>query len=166
MAKYGIVETSDLHATHAGHIYSVVDEANIMENGMVVKKGDLVEGELEIYAAEAPAAGDEVILVANPALIYDSKLAKDEANYFIEEGMPARAYQLIPTDRYCVSDYMITALAEEVVVGNYVTASADRKYTEVESLAGTEGFAARIRAIKVLTNEKRVLLEVVKNAAV
>ena len=43
--KYGVVETSKINATYlgGGHIFSVVDDAAAMENGMIVALGDQVE---------------------------------------------------------------------------------------------------------------------------
>lgn len=43
--KYGVVETSKINATYlgGGHIFSVVDDAAAMENGMIVALGDPVE---------------------------------------------------------------------------------------------------------------------------
>lgn len=45
--KYGYAESSALAATYGdAHIYSVVDDAAVLENGMLVKLGDLITDEI------------------------------------------------------------------------------------------------------------------------
>ena len=66
MARYGVVETTKI--TEPCFDFKAVND---IENGSVVKKGNIVTGEKAIYTAEVPAVTDEVYLVANPAWSYD-----------------------------------------------------------------------------------------------
>lgn len=174
--KYGIVETSKIRASYmgGGHIYSVVDEDNDMEQGSIVVLGEpYTKHGLEEYTVKTPTDKDGVILIADVALMYDqsSTEAQQEYYYVNVAGKSTRAYQLQAHDMFAVSSDMITALDEEkgVVDGNYVVASG-RKYTEVAkgSSMPTAGFVARIRytTVKGFTENavKMIMLEVLHNA--
>lgn len=172
--KYGYAESSDIMATNWGsHIYSVVDKENILENGMLVEKTDLVEAK-EIYGVKTPEAGSKVVLILTPALIYDQSTTEGQAEYYfyIEPGVAARAYALVEDDRFAIADYMVTTLAGQgkpAVVGNYLVANSNRKYTEVASASfdsSTYGFVAKIEAIEYKSNLTLYRLRVVKNVAV
>lgn len=170
--KYGVVETSKINATYlgGGHIFSVVDSAAAMENGTIVALGDPVETSgNEEYKATTPTKGSQVVLIANPALIYDQSttVGQAEYNYVIEAGKSARAYTLVPRDMYAISDYLITPVAAKVVAGNLVVAK-DRKYQEVAKGTATKdyGFAAKIRYTYIKSGVTMVMLEVLKNTEV
>lgn len=171
--KYGVVETSKINATYlgGGHMFSVVDDAAAMENGMIVALGDPVETSgNEEYKAATPTKGSQVVLIANPALIYDQSttVGQAEYNYVIEAGKSARAYTLVPRDMYGISDYLITkAAGEKVTVGNLVVAK-DRKYQEIaKATAVTDyGFVAKIRYTYIKSGVTMVMLEVMKNTEV
>ena len=168
--KYGYAESSDLKAVNAGHIYSVVDTVNTLENGMVVGLGEEVSGNPEVRQAVAPTKAGHVVLVLNPAVTYDQSTtaAAEEENYFVPAGTPARAYDLYAEDRFMVADYLITALSDNVVKGNYIVANtATRKYTEVAATGFTAadyGFYAKILDTVVKDNMTLVLVRVMKNA--
>lgn len=171
--RYGYAESSALAATYGdAHIYSVMDDENILENGMLVELVDLVTN--EIYTIKSPEAGSKVVLILDPAVSYDQSTTygQSEVFYYVKEGVPARAYNLIENDRYAIIDYLVTSLAGEgkpVVVGNYVVVDpATRKYTEVangEDLS-TYGFVAKIAAIEYKSGMTLYRLRVIKNQAV
>lgn len=159
VTKYGYAESSALAATHGdAHIYSVVDEDNILENGMLVVLDEMID--FENYSIKKPEAKDKVVLVLNVPIIYDQSttMAQADWNYFIPAGTPARAYSIIPTDRFAIADYMVETLAGEgkpAVKGNYVVAKNDGKYKEVASdgfQADQYGFAAKIVDITYKSN--------------
>ncbi|MGF6375107.1 hypothetical protein M2140_000141 [Clostridiales Family XIII bacterium PM5-7] len=169
--KYGYVETSALAATYGGgHIYSVVAD-EVLENGMLVTLGAVIDA--ENYKVETPDADSKVVLVANPALIYDqsTKAAQEEIYYFIEGGTPARAYDLMENDRFAIVDYLVTeplaGADQPVEKGNFLVCGTDRKYKEVAA-AGFDktavGFAAEIVEIVYKSNMTIYRLRVVKNA--
>ena len=174
--KYGYAESSALMATNWGaHMYSVVDEDNILENGMLVEKTDLVDAkDIEIYGVKNPEAGSEVVLILTPALIYDQSTTEGQAEYYfyIEPGVTARAYALVKDDRFAIADYMVTTLAgkgKPAVVGNYLVANSDRKYKEVAAEAfngSTYGFVAKLEAIDYKSNLTLYRIRVIKNTAV
>ena len=69
--KYGYAESSRLAATYGdAHIYSVVDAANPLENGMLVTLGDMIDR--ENYEVKTPTKGDAVVLVLDVILPYDT----------------------------------------------------------------------------------------------
>lgn len=72
-----------------------------IENGAIVGKGDLIEGETSIYKAEDDYT-DGVYLVANPAWNYEVYKATDrnEENYINKAGVSFRAYRLEKDMKY------------------------------------------------------------------
>lgn len=165
--RHFIVETSDVKATKAGHIYSVKDTENNMDNGELVKIDKLIAGEKEVFSVKKPAETDKgVVLINTPALMYDTSttLRSAEYNFYNEAGSVARAYELVAGDRFGVSIEAVTALSTAPVDGNYVVCDGNRKYKEKASLAGSEGFVAQIMFTKAFGNgEKRVYLRVIQN---
>lgn len=89
MAKYGVVETTKI-TEPCFDVKATID----VENGWVVKKGDIVTGEKAIYKAEVPATTDEVYLVANSAWDYNdsSIINQNEENYINKSGKPFRVF--------------------------------------------------------------------------
>lgn len=178
--KYGYAESSDLAATYGdGHIYDIVDNDNILENGMLVKLGDTVEND-EIHAISSPAITDEIVLVLSVPMIYDQSTTEGQAEYYFytEPGKAARAYNIIKRDRFAIADYMVTTLAgagKPAVVGNFVVVDpSTRKYVEVAAKGSTGeatdmsgyGFYARINKIEYKTNLTLYRLEVMHNEPV
>lgn len=172
-AKYGYAESSDLRATNwGGHIHSVVDEDNILENGMLVTLGEDIT--TEIRKAVTPKATDKVCLVLDVILPYDQSTTEGQAEYYHyphEVGEPTRAYELFENDRFAICDYLVTSTVagsnKPCAVGNYLVADANRKYKEVAKAsfdASTVGFAAVIQAIEQKSNLTIYRLRVVKNS--
>ena len=66
-----------------------------IENGAIVGKGDIVEGETTVYEAEDDYS-DGMFLVANPAWNYEVYKAtdKNEENYINKAGVAFRTYRL------------------------------------------------------------------------
>lgn len=85
------VETSFLPGSVCFSLQGTTD----IENGAIVGKGDLIEGERDVYeAATDYSAG--MYLVANPAWNYEVYKATDrnEENYINKAGVAFRAYRL------------------------------------------------------------------------
>lgn len=165
--KYGYCETSDVKATIAGHVYSVKDDENILENGMIVKLGDIVDAD-EIHSVSTPATTDEVVLICSVLVDPTAQTTADKAEYYAytDKGEVARAYEIGKRDRFTVADYMITVLDSKsgLQVGNYIVSDGNRKYTEVASPDGY-AFAAKIFAIESKSQLTIVRVEVVSNTA-
>lgn len=96
---YMVVETTFVPRSVC---FSLQGEADI-ENGAIVGKGDLVEGETSVYEAEDTYT-DGMYLVANPAWNYEVYKATDrnEENYINKAGIAFRAYRLEKDMKYKV----------------------------------------------------------------
>lgn len=177
---YGYVESSDIEATVAGHMYSGVYASDILENGMLVKLGDITDAN-EIHTIALAEKGDKVVLVSNEALIYDQSTRKGQEEWFykIEKGEVTRLYEIVEHDRFSVLDYMIDPAGDALAVGNYVVLDEDTgMYKEVakgtaEAPADLSayGFVGKIFAIEprmlgVTSNAKLVRIIVEKNEVV
>jgi len=139
---YGVVRTDNLWGTdvRAGLVsikYIVTsvgnDDATIkteteIENGNVLKVGDLIEGEREIFEGSAPAATDalsDIVLIASPEVMYDER--KRNLDEFINEaGKPCRGYRLHKGDIFSVTKDALTGAAAPDV-GDYVELAAGTK---------------------------------------
>lgn len=189
---YGVVHTTNLSGCDC---YSFMNADSDIENGSLVTKGDLVEGERDIYQCAAPATAtlgtSPVFLVANPAWNYDdcSVINQNEDNYINKAGKPFRVYELKPNKRYRVSVGMLTGT---VAAGSYVglsngsfkgavTTSAPTgsafvgKIISIDSIgfdyavgsAGiTSGSGKTATGGVVQNTQKFALIEVVQNSAV
>ena len=95
MARNGfnVVETTFLPRAVC---FSMQKDTDI-ENGAIVGKGDLIEGETSIYEAIDDYT-DGMYLVANPAWNYEVYKATDrnEENYINKAGIAFRTYRLEP----------------------------------------------------------------------
>lgn len=182
MAKYNVVETTNV----SGKCFDFIADIDI-ENGSLITKGDLVEGERNIYKAKIPTAGDEVFLAANPAWSYDDDktVNQNEDNYINKAGKPFRAYGLLAInhDKFGVEDYGITTDSDTAVaVGDYVT--VDGTTTKIKDAgttapAATNGFVGKVVEIErygfafttgtagnVGAVGNKVIIEVIKNQTV
>ena len=181
MANYNVVETTKV----SGRCFDFVYDKDI-ENGSLIAKGELVDGERNIYEAKIPEAGDEVFLVANPAWSYDdSRTVNQNEDAFINvAGKPFRAYGLVAHnhDKFAVEDYGINA-SGAIAKGDYVTVDGSTvKIKDVATSAPTDsttGFIGQVVEIEeygfayctgtagnVGKTGKRVVIEVIKNETV
>lgn len=179
MANYNVVETTKV----SGRCYDFIYNADI-ENGSLVAKGDIVDGERNIYTAEIPTATDEVFLVANPAWDYCEcrSTNQNEENYINVANKVFRAYKLKKHDKFGVESYGITG-GDAISIGDYVT--VDGTTVKLNSVGASEptlastGFVGKVTEIEeygfayctgtagnVGTTGKKVVIEVVKNATV
>lgn len=171
--KYGYAVSSDLAATYGdGHIYSVVDEANELENGMIVKLGKAIDR--ENYEISTPEDGDPIVLVLDVILPYNETTTADgfEIYYNFAKGKPVRSYNIIANDKFEIIDYLVTSTiagsGNLAVEGNYLVHDGNRKYKEIASGTdvSTYGFVAEIVDIVEAGGMTKYLLNVVKNSAV
>lgn len=172
--KHGIVRTTNLKATYAGHLFDVVYASGALDNGMNVKIGDHVTADgRECVAATFPAVGDKIALVADVVKFYDTSTTAKQAeyNYYIPQGQPARAYEVEQYDKFGVSDYMFTTkVGAAVAVGNYVTVDGNGKWKEIVSTsapdAAATGFIGKVYGFDTGDNEKIVLIETIQNVQI
>lgn len=177
MARYGVVETTKI-TEPCFDVKATVD----VQNGWVVKKGDIVTGEKAIYKAEVPATTDEVYLVANPAWDYNdsSIINQNEENYINKAGKSFRVYALKKDNQFAVLDYSI-AENTSLAVGDYI--GVDGSTMQLKDLGtsdpGSTGFMGKVIEIttygfayctgtagNVGETGKKVTIEVVRNATV
>lgn len=167
---YGVVHTTNLSGCDN---YSFQHTADI-ENGALVAKGDLIEGERQIYAAVLDAK-EPAYLVANPALVYDdSTYAKRQEDAYINKaGKAFRVYELKANKKYAITSYSIVG-GESVKVGDELGVTAAGKLSNAVTDSAlivkvtaidTYGFPYAVgSAGTVDTTVKMVTVEVVKNA--
>lgn len=169
--KYGYAESSALAATNGdGHMYSVVDNENELENGMIVKLGDLIDR--ENHEISTPADTDGVVLILDVIVPYDQSttMAGYEVFYNFAKGKSVRAYNIIAHDRYAIVDYMVTSTVagsdKPAVKGNYLVTDGNRKYKELASSEDVSGygFVAKIADVIYKSGMTLYLIEVIKNA--
>ena len=170
MAIYNVAETTNV----SGKCFSMVYGADI-ENGSVVKMGDIITDKREEYAAGIPAKGDKVYLVANPAWSYkNGTIEQNEDNYINVANKPFRVYGITPvvsgTDELppAVGDY-IGVDGTTVKLKNFgatIPADADNrgflgKIVDIDNYgcvipvgtAGTISTVTKMVVIKVIKNE-------------
>lgn len=146
--SYGVVHTTNLSGCDC---YDFISADVDIENGSLVTKGDLMDGERNIYECEAPATATlkekPAYLVANPAWSYDDCRVtnQNEDEYINKQGVPFRVYELKPNKRYRVSVGMLTGTVE---VGSYV-GLANGAYKGAVTKTAPEGsaFVGKIIAI-------------------
>ncbi len=144
MANYNVVETTNLYGSKCLSFQANTD----IENGMLVAKGDLVTGEMDIYTASVPTTSDEVYLVANPAWSYDDNRATDqnEENYINKAGVPFRVYQLKKDNKFKTYSTGITPIDEDtaVAVGQYITVDGSTNKPKAVATKPTTGFVGKV----------------------
>jgi hypothetical protein len=152
---YGVANLAKIK--NDNHVFSFLSATSALENGFVVMKGDLVEGETEIYTAVQPATAnlttDSVYLIKAPEINYDeSSYTKKQLGAFrTEANNPARGYEIGKNDIVEISYDALTLLDTDATVGNFlIAADKSNKLAESATDAGTAKFAAKILEIKTI----------------
>lgn len=110
-----------------------------IDNGNLVKLGNLEAGSRTVYKGETPAASDtiaDVVLIASPEIVYDERKYGLE-NFYNEKGTIARGYRLHEHDIFSVTAEAFNGTPE---LGKTVKIGAG---TKIE-LATSGGFGAII----------------------
>lgn len=158
MANYNVVRTDGMSATKDGTLlrsakYLVGSTETAIENGMVVKIGELLAGERELRKATAPAKDtpiNEVALVASPEYLVDERM-RNFSDFRNEAGDEIRCYKFHSGDTFgatagCFNDTpavgnvvelmagttlkaVATATAGSTVVGNVIAIETEGSYT-------------------------------------
>ena len=167
---YGVVHTTNLSGCDN---YSFQYTADI-ENGALVAKGALVEGERQIYTAVLDAK-EPAYLVANPAWNYDDSTyaKKQEDAYINKAGKAFRVYELKANKKFAITSYSIVG-GDDVAIGDELGVTAAGKLSKAVTDSAlivkvtaidNYGFAYAVgSAGTVDTTVKMVTVEVVKNA--
>ena len=112
---YGVVETSKVKAVKVGRIHSVLAELPTgLENGMIVKVGDLAAGEKDVRQVEALAGTekvgeDMVAIIATPEVNYEDSKITDRAlgSFYIKNGEVGDAVEIVKGDEFTVSENLV-----------------------------------------------------------
>ena len=175
MSKKSIVRLDKVKSVYGGHLYSVIDENNDLENGFVAKLDGLKDGERELYNIDHPGTDDPLVLIANPEVNYEECRATDKAlgNFYIPEGTPARAYEMHRTDIISISEEGIEG---EVEKGKYVIGQDNSYKLEIADSVDDETFVGKIKDVETIGTStvtgmaghvsnvtKFAVIEVVKN---
>lgn len=128
---------------------SFISDADI-DNGTLITKGDLEDGEREIYKAEYDVT-KPAFLALDVAWVYDDynyERKYDEAVYTNKACRPFRAYQLKPLQRYKVSTDIT---ADKLENGDFVIMDATGKLKKAasETNAGN-AFVGKVIAVDKL----------------
>ena len=115
-----------------------------VENGFVLKVGDVEDGNRDVREGVKPSAGDKIAIVAHHAHIYDTARRGDaeERYFYMEAGDVVRAYAPSPTYKFAVTEEGIEGEAEK---GKFVV-SADGYKLEVADTEPVDatGFVGKI----------------------
>lgn len=108
--NYMTVETTFMHECSCFSFQSDKD----IQNGAIVGKGDLVDGEDSIYNATDDYSNG-MYLVANPAWNYDTsrKENQNEENFINKAGVPFRVYELKKDRKFTVGNLPATVTLEK-----------------------------------------------------
>lgn len=136
-----VVKLSKVKSVFTGHTYSI-RATQALENGHVVKLGDLEATNIEVHGMAVPTANSSVVLIANPAIIYDNaRLGADQERYYsMETGEVVRAYELSKGDVFGVTKIGVEGTP---VVGGYLVTGTTTKL-KYSATAATGGFCAKI----------------------
>ena len=136
------VRLDKVKSVYNGHIFSI-RATQILENGFFVKLGDLEAKNIEVHGMAVPKAEDKLVLIANPAIIYDNtaRLGSDQERYFfMEKDEVVRGYEIVENDVISVSKLGIEGIA---VVGEYLVAGVGTKLVP-SAVPATNGFCAKV----------------------
>lgn len=145
--KYAVVRTDNMYGTdvRAGLVSikyiveTTEDEETVktetaIENGNVLKVGELIDAEREIYEGSAVAANTEltdVVLIATPEVVYDEHV-RGLDKFINEAGKPCRGYHLHKGDVFSVTKLALDGAAEPKK-GDIVELKAGTKLNVVTS---------------------------------
>lgn len=143
MAKQirSIVRLDDVKSVYTGKNFSVRLPKEV-ENGHVIKLGDIEANNRDVHAGVAPIAEDKVVLIAEVPIVYDNNtLGSGQEKYFyMEKDEVVRAYELQENDIFSVTKEGIEG---DAVVGEYLVSGAGTKLVPSATVPA-KGFAAKV----------------------
>lgn len=156
MANYAVVRTDNMAGTDVRSMLVSVkylgadgETPTAIENGNVLKLGNLIEGEREVHigaAVEADTPINEVVLVATPEMIYDERIRGLE-NYINEENKICRGYRLHSGDFFSVTKGALVG-KEEPEVGDVVELADGTQLNVAASATADSTVVGAIHAIE------------------
>ena len=146
MAGYAVVRTDLLFGTDVRSglvsIKYMGDDGETpteIENGNVLKVGDLMDDEREIFIGSAPSSSDaleDIVLIASPEILYDEHLHNLD-DFINEADMPARGYRLHSGDIFSVTAEALDgtpALGSSVTIADGTQLAVDGTGTEIGTI--------------------------------
>ena len=130
-----------------------------IENGSIVKIGDLLDGQREVRKAVTPTASDEIkdlVLVANPEVIYDESRYHGLEEYINEAGKVVRGYRLHSGDGFSLTKEGFSGTPEK---GKYLTVGTTTKPV-VAASASTGVVIGKINDVWTLGNDTYYYVDV------
>lgn len=147
--RAGLISIKYIVTTGEGS--SAVDTETEIENGNVLKVGDLMDGEREVFKGSAAAASDkleDVVLVASPEVMYDERL-RNLDDFTNEAGKICRAYRFHSGDVFSVTKEALDGV-ETPEVGNVVELKAGTKLNVAASATSGSTVVGKIMAVDVV----------------
>ena len=133
--KYSVCETTNLRCVHyAERIWDAVADFDV-ENGMIGYLDGLRDDGGVIYNFKAGTSeGKAVVLAHNPEWTEDTSRMTNQRKdkFFIEAGIPFRAYTLKEGDEFALS---LEGFSGEPEVGKYVSVDANGKLEVADAAA-------------------------------
>lgn len=133
-----IVRLDDVKSVYTGKNFSVRLPQEV-ENGHVIKLGDIEANNRDVHAGVAPVAEDKVVLIAEVPIVYDSNTLQ-EKYFYMEKDEVVRAYELQENDIFSVTKEGIEG---DAVVGEYLVSGAGTKLVPSATVPA-KGFAAKV----------------------
>lgn len=166
---HAVVRTDKLYGTDVGvnlvsakYMGTGTTETAI-DNGNVLKVGDLMEGEREVRIATTPAANTalkDIILVATPEVMYDER-KKNLHEFYNEAGRIIRGYFLHEHDYFGVTaDGLEIASGATPAVGWAVELMAGTKLKVVATATSGSTQVGKIAAIEAAGRYTYYVVEV------
>ena len=139
--------------------FNASDKEAAIENGSIVKIGDLLDGQREVRKAVTPTASDEIkdlVLVANPEVIYDESRYHGLEEYINEAGKVVRGYRLHSGDGFSLTKEGFSGTPAK---GKYLTVGTTTKPV-VAASASTGVVIGKINDVWTLGNDTYYYVDV------
>ena len=129
MNNYMTVETTNLINCVC---YSFRCDEKDIPNGAIVGKGELINGETQVYKASLDDYSNGMFLVANPAWTYENYTSEylNEENFINKKGVPFRVYELKVNKKYKVANISIDGA---IAKNDFVEFTSEGKYKKTDS---------------------------------
>ncbi|RPK23986.1 hypothetical protein [Paenibacillus xylanexedens] len=154
------VRLDKVQATYNGNIESIIATVDL-KNGAAITIGGLVDGHREAVIGATPTdvTIDEVLLVASPEIVYDSR--KHNIHDFINiKNKPLRGYHYTIGDTVTVTDDMLDGTS---VKNQYlIPVNGSSKLKAAADLSDGTRFAAKVLEKVKLYGEPATRYKVVK----
>ena len=132
-----------------------------IDNGNVVMRCDLKDGERELYYATTPAANsaiEDIVIIASPELLYDERQHGLD-KFYNKAGVPARAYTLHHGQIWSVTKEALAG-KESPEKGDLVELKADTKLNVVGSATSGSTVVGTIADVETVGRYTYYVIEV------